>query len=520
MNDKPEHLPPDDEEVERITIRPADTGRRGPPPTQARPAVARRAPEPERARPATPARPAMSPRVPVMPQFDQPESTQPMTVLGRGCGLPLLAIALVVLPLIVLALFLPPFSLWSRIDEQFNGSKPATPSINESVADLTFQPLLPDSSHITAEGLDVAVPPEDLSAPFSVHVAALSPSEYQAGQLPREGWFCPVSLPAGYTVSSTVFSLAQQGTPPSHFTVRVTALPGDGTDAAALQLFVWNASSARWEFVTGGADETGTITADLSYLPRCVTILREAETARRLGLSLGPSDDQTQESITATQGRIYPGSLRPTVTGALQVVLPTGIRTRSGYAVLPLIQNFDDPAVIDRSTVEQIVLTPALRSEHARQIAAFALSDGYTGIAVDYRAIAPELRDSYSAFIGELAGLLHDENRTLTVMLPFPQLDAAGTILDSGGYDWYALGLAADEVVITAPIDPHAYMPGATVDEVLDWATTVVARNKLSLGLSASSVEEQNGTFVPVSLQEAVEHSGRSGRTARGRHSA
>ena len=507
MNDKPTPLPPDDEKPERITIRPADTGRRRLPTTQARPASTRRSPESESARPDNPSRNIISSRVPVMPRFDDPGPTPPAITPRRGCGLPLLGIALVVLPLIVLALFLPPFSLWSRLDEQFNGSKEATPSVNESVVGLTFEPLWPDSPRLTAEGLAVAVPPEDLTAPFSVHVAALSPSDYRAGHLPREGWFCAVSLPADYTLGSQVFSLAQQGTPPGHFTVSVTALSGAGTDAGALQLFVWDASAARWEFVTGGADDTGTITADLTYLPRCVTILRESDTARRLGLSLGPAD-QVPDSLTATQGRIFPGSLRPTVTGALQVVLPPGVQTRSGYAVLPLIQNFDDPAVIDHSTVEQILMTPTLRSEHARQIAAFALSDAYTGVAVDYRAVVPDLRDSYTAFITELADLLRGENRTLTVMVPVPQLDAVGAVIDTGGYDWHALGLAADEIVITAPLDPRAFVSGALVDQVLGWATTVVARNKLTLGLSASSVEEQNDTLVPVSLREAVSYLG------------
>nr|MBP8972519.1 hypothetical protein [Anaerolineae bacterium] len=201
--------------------------------------------------------------------------------------------------------------------------------------------------------------------------------------------------------------------------------------------------------------------------------------------------------------------LRPTLSGALDVVLAPGYATGQGYAVVPYVQNFVDPAAIDTATVRAILENPALRAEHVRQIAAFVLADpGHAGVAVDYRAVTPDLHDAYSAFARELAATLHSAGRTLTLIVPMP-MPLGADAWDSGGYDLAALGGIADALAVQGPLDPAAYASGADVDRALDWAATQVSRSRLLLGLSALSVEQTaDGALAPLDFDAALAYLG------------
>jgi hypothetical protein len=447
------------------------------------------------------------PQSPVVPRFsEQPDDFGASG--GRGCNgytIVLLAMSVIVLALMILALFLPPFSLWNSIEDRLNhNEKSTTPSGVQIVDGLAFMTMNAEVSRVNNGGLTITVPPGQFAGAFGVYTSALAPADYLAGNTPESGWFCGTVLPPGHALASPVYSLAQIGTTPVHLTVQVSALPDAASDPAALELDVWNADGQVWNFIAAGADESGTIRADLTYLPRCLAMFRQATSTRLAGVTLGLRD-RFMPDMMAADVQLYPGSLRPTLTGALQVILAPGFQTGQGYDVLPLLQNFDDPAVVDVVTVQSILENSALRTEHARQIAAFVLSDpGYTGIVIDYREVPPNLRDAYSAFLRDLADLLHGQGRTLTVVLPFP----ADTI-NTGAYDWLAIGRVADEVVVLGPLDPLAYVPDGPVDQALDWAATQVSRGNLALGLEALSVEDQgDGVFAPIGITDALSYLG------------
>jgi hypothetical protein len=237
-------------------------------------------------------------------------------------------------------------------------------------------------------------------------------------------------------------------------------------------------------------------------------LLRPTGEARRLSLSLGLQDVLTEE-VLAANPTIVPGRLRPTITGALDVVLAPGYRTGQGYAVMPHAQNYTNPAVVDLTTVQTLLENSALRAEHARQLAAFALADsGHAGLVLDYRAIPFGLRDAYTAFVRELAGLLDRGGQALTVVVPLP-VSAGEGVWETGGYDLTALGQLADSLVLLGPPDPAAYTPGGAVEQALAWAVTQVSRGTLALGLSASSVAETpDGALLPVDFAEALTYLG------------
>ncbi len=198
------------------------------------------------------------PQTPVQVRFSepppprQPTNTQPRVRARRGClrgsTLAALAIGLIVLALVALALYLPPFSLWDTIEERLNeddfGSEPDVEV--QTVDGLDFVSLPADSPRVAADGIEITAEPDALPESFGVHITALAPADYLAGNIPSAGWSCdtamPPTLPAGHALASRVYSFAQIGTTPDKLTILVSALPGAENDLAALELNAWNAA--------------------------------------------------------------------------------------------------------------------------------------------------------------------------------------------------------------------------------------------------------------------------------------
>ena len=424
----------------------------------------------------------------------------------RGLLSALVTGALFALPLVLAALLLPPFSLFdvAGLVEQ--------PRARESIlatgggdAGMRFT-LTTASPRLEHAGLVLEVEGV-LPAPLEVRLVALEPVTFLARRFPATGWHCPADLPPNHALASAVYSLEQRGPALERLTVWLTPLVG-GAEGTEYELHVWNAGANLWEYVPAEVDESGAVRTTLPYVPRCLALLRETGESRRLSLALGLQDILTAEVLTANP-TIVPGRLRPTRTGALDVVLAPGYSTNQGYAVMLHAQNYTDPTLIDVGTVRTILENPALRSEHARQIAAFALADnGTTGVALDYRAVPFSLRDAYTAFVRELAGLLDRGGRALTVIVPMP-VPAGEGVWETGGYDLAALGHLADTLVLLGPLDPAAYVPGGRVEQALGWAVTQVSRGTLALGVSAAGVEEwPDGTLAAVDFPAALAYLG------------
>ncbi len=465
----------------------------------------RRAPRREEVRrlPATSVRPQFADQIKTSPP-PPPRPRRRALRLPQGFFSALLTGALFAFPLMLVALTLPPFSLFDvagLVEQQADDE-----SISDAAAQTRFT-LTAAAPQMEHAGLTLRVEGEAPVTPLEIGLVALSPADFLARKFPASGWHCPADLPPNHALASAVYSLARKGALPERLTVRVTPLAG-GTDGAALELHLWNANTGRWEYVLASADESGALEVTLSYVPRCLALLRETGEARRLSLALGLQDVLSAD-VLAANPVIVPGRLRPMRTGALDVVLAPGYSTGEGYAVMPHAQNYSDPAVIDLATVQTLLENPALRAEHARQLAAFTLADsGHAGLVLDYRAVPLSLRDAYTAFVRELAALLDRGGRALTVIVPMPVPSGAG-VWETGGYDLAALGHLADTLVLLGPLDPAAYVSGGSVEQALAWAVTQVSRGTLALGVSAASAAETpDGALLPVDFAEALAHVG------------
>lgn len=450
---------------------------------------------------------------PVRPQFpagdpDDPPAPPPRRRAPRfGCGLPALAVGAITLSLVLVALFLPPLALHEVIREALTDAGPSPTRDPLAARGLVFEALAPDSP-VEASGLALSVPPGETGRGYRVRVAALEPADYLAGDVPETGWNCAPDLPAGHALASRVYSLLQEGAPPARLSLRLVPVEGAALERG-LELRVWNATHAAWEFVPGqvpAGDGSGAVLVEMSYLPRCVALFREPPSARIVGVTLAPSE--TFDPARLPEGaRLYPATARPLPDGRLHAVLPAGVEPGGAYRVIPVVQNFEDPAVIDVATVRALLADPALRQQHVRAVAALALHEEntFSGVALDYRGLPGELRPALTAFVRDLAALLHAGDATLTVILPAPVYDAPGRRWLTGAYDWGAIGQAADQVAIALPADPEAWEPGGVVEDLIAWATGQISRSDLLLEVSALSIEDQGeGLFVPVSPGEVL----------------
>ena len=423
-----------------------------------------------------------------------------------GCLLPVLGLGGIVLALVILGLFLPPVSLWETIDEALNdGGAEANGKL--VIDGLEFVELDADAPRLTWRAWR-SPPPRRSGDAFGVHVVAL-PRRITWPRRPRPG----LALRDGSARQPCPRQPDLQPDPNRDGPRRADARRGDAARghrrSNALSLYGWDAGGNAWQFLPARfVPETGAMQASLSYVPRCVAVFRGAGSARAVDVTLSPADTAVPE-IVAANARVFPGDLHPTAAGTLQGVMAPGFDTSQGYAVLPLINNYDDPSVIETTNIRRILENPALRRQHARQIAAFvtAAAEGYAGAAIDYREVPADLRESFTAFVSDLANLLHGQGRGLTVVLPAPQ--GAPGAWNTGGYDWPAIGAIADDVVVRMPSDPRVFAEDGQAGAIMAWAGTQVNRNKLLLGLCALSVEEQrDSTWMPVTLDRALGFAG------------
>ncbi len=409
--------------------------------------------------------------------------------------LPMLAIMLVVLVLVIAALFLPPLSLWDSISGDDDDEQTST--TQNGVAGAAHLAFGADALHGESNGLAIDVSAEDPGTGFGVYVVAVGPDSYLAGETPATGWNCTAAalpeLPG--PIDGQVYSLTQSGTAPTSLLLQVASTEDSS-------LYVWDAANNAWTFLPGQYEHRATV----RYVPRCVALFRPVESARQVNVVLSPGDT-FNPAVLEANARVYLAGARPLYPNTdpssqylTALYVPPIIKTEGAADVMPMMQNFENPAVIDVATVTQILENPALRSDHAQQVAAYALNNNYAGVALDYRGVPTELRAAYAAFLGELAGLMHQWGGVLTVVLPAPKFDMSTQTWQTEGYDWIAVGQAADQVIVNVAGSQNS------AQDLMQWAIGQIERRKLVLGLSAYSLADQgDGSTAPTPLSDMAD---------------
>jgi hypothetical protein len=137
---------------------------------------------------------------------------------------------------------------------------------------------------------------------------------------------------------------------------------------------------------------------------------------------------------------------------------------------------------------------------HIDAIVALAEAGKYAGIDIDYRKVDASVGSEFSQFVATLAQELHKAGRSLSVTLPMPQVK--DSTVDTGGYNWEALGKAADKVKLLPEVDQANYR--TRMGSVLRYATSVIESAKLYLVVSPFSHEKIKDGVRTMPFLEAM----------------
>ena len=172
--------------------------------------------------------------------------------------------------------------------------------------------------------------------------------------------------------------------------------------------------------------------------------------------------------------------------GALDVVRsnpPAG-----NYAIVPVLRNWHSGEVPRSDLLHNMLVESGQLQNQLSAITGLLSQYSYPGVIIDYRGLdaTPAGEEAFTYFIERLAERLHapDMNRWLAVRVESPQQISA-VAWNTRGFDWKALGSAADRVLIPGPADPTAYQLGGQMGALLAYATDQIDRRKVQVELPA-----------------------------------
>lgn len=359
------------------------------------------------------------------------------------------------------------------------------------------------------DGLSLHADPASLVGSFRVSLKAAAREAFLSGLAGSEWSAARAALPTYLSPAGPLFSLETAGETPDQITLSLT-IPrmvslSNHTEAQppeTLDLYAWDGT--KWTFLPSHAED-GRAVARLRALPRAVGLMQA-----------GPQIPMTLAVQEIGQ------TLSPEVTGALNVLSPAGVRlgpdgslggglaggyvSGQGYAVMPVIRNYDESGA-DLLALLSVLSSAEARQAHVDDVTGFVLSQNFDGVVIDYRGVDFNTGTAFANMIGQLAGALHAVGKSLFVVVE-PAAPAGGAFA-TGGYDWQALGASADALEIPLGLDPQALGNGQA-EALLAWAAGEVSRYKIHLMVSGRSVDGAGGAFATAGFATAFELLGRA----------
>lgn len=190
-----------------------------------------------------------------------------------------------------------------------------------------------------------------------------------------------------------------------------------------------------------------------------------------------------QELLPFSYGYNEDGSLIPMNDDRL---LTTAVRfgNRKRMVITPLdrYERFNNQLVV------RLLSDSQMRDTLLDNILQTMQTKGYEALDIDFEFIPGEYRDSYVAFIAEARNRLNAEGYMVSVAVP-PKVsdDQPGLLYE--GIDYAAIGNAADSVFLMTYEwgykygPPMAIAPIPSVRRVLDYAVSVIPREKIDMGI-------------------------------------
>ncbi|MCD2195927.1 glycosyl hydrolase family 18 protein [Actinomycetospora endophytica] len=180
-----------------------------------------------------------------------------------------------------------------------------------------------------------------------------------------------------------------------------------------------------------------------------------------------------------------------------------------GVPIMPSVSNMVG-GDFSYGAVAPVLHDPATMERNISSITQLAVAQNYAGIDLDYEELQGGDRAAFSTFVTQLADSLHAQHKKLSVAV-FAKTDDAGEDQRNVAQDYAAIGAAADEVRLmtydyhwqTSPPGPLA--PSGWVHDVLAYATTVIPREKLVVGLDAAGYDWVGNQAQVLSFAQATQ---------------
>ncbi len=160
------------------------------------------------------------------------------------------------------------------------------------------------------------------------------------------------------------------------------------------------------------------------------------------------------------------------------------------YGVEPAmhLSTLTDEGRFDSGAAARLLADPALKRTVAENVLVNMLSKGYTVLDVDFEYIPPEFARSYYEFILLLTELLSPYGyEVITALAPKTYAEQPGLLYEA--HDYALIGAASDAVFLMtyewgySAGPPMAVAPISNVRRVLDYAVSVIPREKIYLGI-------------------------------------
>jgi len=389
--------------------------------------------------------------------------------------------------LIVVALLLPPVSLLGRLG---------------IVGYTTLNAA--NSSIPHPDGLTLSVDPETFTGRVRVRPESVPRLEFLEGSAGGALRQAVESLPDHLKVKSPLYTIKVRRESSQPVMIDVV-MPNDAEPWETLDLYTWTGETWQWigSELHAEVAEHEFLRARVTAIPSSVVVVQAEPIEPTVSASVEADDDPTA-SAGDMLDEINPTGLILGTEGGF-VGDPGSLSQgdgESGYAVMPTLRNWAPGATINRGLLSDILTIPEIQETHIANILGMCTGQGFAGVDVDYRGVEADQRDAYSDFIRALADALHTEGLRLTVVVEPPVPTDGGW--ETQGYDWVAIGAAADAVKARFPEDPGTYVEGGKAHRMLDWATAQVSRHKLRMLVSSLSAEQSGDEVSHISLEQAL----------------
>ena len=415
-------------------------------------------------------------------------------VVGLFQGRGWLAIVILVI-LFLLFLFLPPVSLVQRLQ----GLTSYT-ALTAEAAELTH----PD-------GLTLTIDPAEKEK-VRAKLSSLPRADFLDEESGKEFSQARKALPAYLSAKSPYYQLDVRGENSKPLTFSVL-IPNESEPWETLDLYSWNGE--EWNWIPSRLDrEQNSLVATVATAPSTLMVMQTS--AQELSMATAASDlPPAQFSEILDQVDLV--GMKVGTLGELNgdpALLPPG-NVAAEFELVPTVRNWISGRQPNRLLVTDVLLDTEARTTQRERLVELVTQGQYPGLVLDYRALTAEDQAAYSSFVIALAADLHAQQRWLAVVVDAPEL--VESEWHTAGYDWAALGAAADQIYFPLPTAPQAYAPGGEVEQLISWATTQVNRYKLhplfstlssdgTETIAASEVLSSLGTVQAVSpITDSVE---------------